>query len=137
MEDLKRNIEYAALVLETAYLDETRRICEEDDDLAEVTPDVSYIWIFVEKSDCFRLCQMKYGNGWQQLLLGRLSVLRNAESLNSSPSQMQSEQAFSLTKSSAELRTSRRRFHLSTGLTYRQFFEDYTLIFWVVFCEFN
>lgn len=34
LEDLKRNIEYAALVLETAYLDETRRICDEDDDLA-------------------------------------------------------------------------------------------------------
>ncbi|KAE9556306.1 hypothetical protein FO519_000489 [Halicephalobus sp. NKZ332] len=39
LEDLKRNIEYAALVLETAYMDETRRICDEDDDLAEVTPD--------------------------------------------------------------------------------------------------
>ncbi|WKX91319.1 hypothetical protein Q1695_009844 [Nippostrongylus brasiliensis] len=36
LEDLKRNIEYAALVLETAYMDETRRICDEDDDLAEV-----------------------------------------------------------------------------------------------------
>ncbi|KAJ1367277.1 3',5'-cyclic-nucleotide phosphodiesterase pde1 [Parelaphostrongylus tenuis] len=39
LEDLKRNIEYAALVLETAYMDETRRICDEDDDLAEVTPE--------------------------------------------------------------------------------------------------
>ncbi|CAI4230238.1 unnamed protein product [Auanema sp. JU1783] len=39
IEDLKRNIEYAALVLETAYMDETRRICDEDDDLAEVTPE--------------------------------------------------------------------------------------------------
>ena len=25
-------------MLETAYVDETRRICDEDDDLAEVTP---------------------------------------------------------------------------------------------------
>ncbi|KAI6241378.1 Phosphodiesterase [Aphelenchoides fujianensis] len=40
LEDLKRNIEYAALVLETAYMDETRRLCDEDDELAEVTPDV-------------------------------------------------------------------------------------------------
>ena len=55
LDDLKKNIEYAALVLETAYMDETRlvkcfdftcktdiyfsRICDEDDDLAEVTPD--------------------------------------------------------------------------------------------------
>ncbi|VDM43333.1 unnamed protein product [Toxocara canis] len=39
LDDLKRNIEYAALVLETAYMDETRRICDEDDDLSEVTPE--------------------------------------------------------------------------------------------------
>ncbi|CAB3408849.1 unnamed protein product [Caenorhabditis bovis] len=39
LEDLKRNIEYAALVLETAYMDETRRICDEDEELAEVTPE--------------------------------------------------------------------------------------------------
>ncbi|VDL75900.1 unnamed protein product [Nippostrongylus brasiliensis] len=45
LEDLKRNIEYAALVLETAYMDETRRICDEDDDLAEVTPETVREWL--------------------------------------------------------------------------------------------
>ncbi|VDK49889.1 unnamed protein product [Anisakis simplex] len=49
LEDLKKNIEYAALVLETAYMDETRRICDEDDDLAEVTsesvPDEVREWL--------------------------------------------------------------------------------------------
>ncbi|KAK3601323.1 hypothetical protein CHS0354_011925 [Potamilus streckersoni] len=38
-EDLKKNIEYAASVLETVYLDETRRLCDEDDELSEVEPD--------------------------------------------------------------------------------------------------
>ncbi|XP_013397704.1 calcium/calmodulin-dependent 3',5'-cyclic nucleotide phosphodiesterase 1A isoform X3 [Lingula anatina] len=38
-EDLKRNLEYAASVLETVYIDETRRLCDEDDELSEVEPD--------------------------------------------------------------------------------------------------
>ncbi|MFH4975533.1 hypothetical protein AB6A40_002242 [Gnathostoma spinigerum] len=37
--DLKRNLEYAALALESAYVDETRRICDEDDELADVALD--------------------------------------------------------------------------------------------------
>ncbi|XP_076458789.1 putative 3',5'-cyclic phosphodiesterase pde-1 isoform X2 [Babylonia areolata] len=38
-EDLKRNLEYAASVLETVYIDEARRLCDEDDELSEVEPD--------------------------------------------------------------------------------------------------
>ncbi|XP_071101188.1 dual specificity calcium/calmodulin-dependent 3',5'-cyclic nucleotide phosphodiesterase 1A-like isoform X5 [Haliotis cracherodii] len=44
-EDLKNNLEYAASVLESVYIDETRpetlerRLCEEDDELSEVEPD--------------------------------------------------------------------------------------------------
>ncbi|XP_055869457.1 dual specificity calcium/calmodulin-dependent 3',5'-cyclic nucleotide phosphodiesterase 1C-like isoform X4 [Biomphalaria glabrata] len=38
-EDMKKNLEYAANVLETVYIDETRRLCEEDDELSEVEPD--------------------------------------------------------------------------------------------------
>ncbi|VDM96596.1 unnamed protein product [Thelazia callipaeda] len=38
-DDLKKNLEYATLLLETAYIDETRRICDEDDDLADMTPE--------------------------------------------------------------------------------------------------
>ncbi|XP_063412455.1 dual specificity calcium/calmodulin-dependent 3',5'-cyclic nucleotide phosphodiesterase 1A-like isoform X3 [Mytilus trossulus] len=38
-EDLQRNLEYAASVLETVYIDETRRLCDEDDELSEVEPD--------------------------------------------------------------------------------------------------
>ncbi|OZC08947.1 Calcium/calmodulin-dependent 3',5'-cyclic nucleotide phosphodiesterase 1B family protein [Onchocerca flexuosa] len=36
MDDLKKNLEYAVLLLETEYIDETRRICDEEDDLADV-----------------------------------------------------------------------------------------------------
>ncbi|XP_050419545.1 dual specificity calcium/calmodulin-dependent 3',5'-cyclic nucleotide phosphodiesterase 1A isoform X3 [Patella vulgata] len=38
-EDLKKNLEYASSVLETIYIDETRRLCDEDDELSEVEPD--------------------------------------------------------------------------------------------------
>ncbi|KAJ8320160.1 hypothetical protein KUTeg_001747, partial [Tegillarca granosa] len=38
-QDLQKNIEYAASVLETVYIDETRRLCDEDDELSEVEPD--------------------------------------------------------------------------------------------------
>ncbi|PVD38072.1 hypothetical protein C0Q70_00683 [Pomacea canaliculata] len=38
-DDLKRNLEYAASVLENVYIDETRRLCDEDDELSEVEPD--------------------------------------------------------------------------------------------------
>ncbi|XP_033727876.1 calcium/calmodulin-dependent 3',5'-cyclic nucleotide phosphodiesterase 1A-like isoform X2 [Pecten maximus] len=46
-EDLQRNLEYAASVLETVYIDETRpkqesqevRLCDDDDELSEVEPD--------------------------------------------------------------------------------------------------
>ncbi|XP_064646960.1 dual specificity calcium/calmodulin-dependent 3',5'-cyclic nucleotide phosphodiesterase 1A-like isoform X13 [Lineus longissimus] len=38
-EDLIKNLEYAASVLETVYIDETRRLCDEDDELSEVEPD--------------------------------------------------------------------------------------------------
>ncbi|ELU10052.1 hypothetical protein CAPTEDRAFT_103680 [Capitella teleta] len=38
-EDLMRNLEYAAQVLETVYIDETRRLCDEEDELSEVEPD--------------------------------------------------------------------------------------------------
>ncbi|KAL5006121.1 hypothetical protein ScPMuIL_017279 [Solemya velum] len=38
-EDLTKNLEYAASVLETVYIDETRRLCDEDDELSEVEPD--------------------------------------------------------------------------------------------------
>lgn len=38
-EDLQKNLEYAASVLETVYIDETRRLCDEDDELSEVEPD--------------------------------------------------------------------------------------------------
>ncbi|XP_077997949.1 dual specificity calcium/calmodulin-dependent 3',5'-cyclic nucleotide phosphodiesterase 1A-like [Glandiceps talaboti] len=37
--DLKKNLEYAASVLEAVYLDETRRLFDEDDELSEVNPD--------------------------------------------------------------------------------------------------
>nr|XP_006819270.1 PREDICTED: calcium/calmodulin-dependent 3',5'-cyclic nucleotide phosphodiesterase 1C-like [Saccoglossus kowalevskii] len=37
--DLKKNLEYAASVLESVYLDETRRLFDEDDELSEVHPD--------------------------------------------------------------------------------------------------
>ncbi|VDD92269.1 unnamed protein product [Enterobius vermicularis] len=36
LEDLKQNIEYAAMLLETTYMEDTRRICDEDDELSEV-----------------------------------------------------------------------------------------------------
>uniref|UniRef100_A0A0R3RR36 Phosphodiesterase n=1 Tax=Elaeophora elaphi TaxID=1147741 RepID=A0A0R3RR36_9BILA len=36
MDDLKKNLEYAALLLETEYMNETRRICDEEDDLPYV-----------------------------------------------------------------------------------------------------
>ncbi|KAM3721537.1 putative 3',5'-cyclic phosphodiesterase pde-1 [Dirofilaria immitis] len=39
IDDLKKNLEYAALLLETEYMDETRRICDEEDDLADVKPE--------------------------------------------------------------------------------------------------
>lgn len=40
IDDLKKNLEYAALVLETAYLDDARKLVDEDaDELAEVSPD--------------------------------------------------------------------------------------------------
>ncbi|XP_070570274.1 dual specificity calcium/calmodulin-dependent 3',5'-cyclic nucleotide phosphodiesterase 1A-like isoform X20 [Ptychodera flava] len=39
LSDLKKNLEYAASVLETVYLDETRRLYDEDDELSEVNPD--------------------------------------------------------------------------------------------------
>ncbi|KAH3749376.1 hypothetical protein DPMN_183873, partial [Dreissena polymorpha] len=38
-EDLLKNLEYAAQVLETVYIDETRRLCDEEDELSEVEPD--------------------------------------------------------------------------------------------------
>jgi calcium/calmodulin-dependent 3',5'-cyclic nucleotide phosphodiesterase len=38
-EDLIKNLEYAASVLETVYIDETRRLCDEEDELSEVEPD--------------------------------------------------------------------------------------------------
>ncbi|PAV72834.1 hypothetical protein WR25_19005 [Diploscapter pachys] len=63
LEDLKRNIEYAALVLETAYMDETRRICDEDDELTDITPeavpeeDINH-WYF----DPFKLNEISEGH---------------------------------------------------------------------------
>nr|XP_034303432.1 calcium/calmodulin-dependent 3',5'-cyclic nucleotide phosphodiesterase 1A isoform X16 [Crassostrea gigas] len=38
-EDLYKNLEYAASVLESVYVDETRRLTDEDDELSEVEPD--------------------------------------------------------------------------------------------------
>ncbi|XP_041373982.1 calcium/calmodulin-dependent 3',5'-cyclic nucleotide phosphodiesterase 1A-like isoform X2 [Gigantopelta aegis] len=38
-EDMKNNLEYAASLLENLYIDETRRLCDEDDELSEVEPD--------------------------------------------------------------------------------------------------
>ncbi|XP_056010991.1 dual specificity calcium/calmodulin-dependent 3',5'-cyclic nucleotide phosphodiesterase 1A-like isoform X32 [Ostrea edulis] len=38
-EDLHKNLEYAASVLESVYIDETRRLTDEDDELSEVEPD--------------------------------------------------------------------------------------------------
>ncbi|CAF0802728.1 unnamed protein product [Didymodactylos carnosus] len=38
-EDLMRNLDYVARVLESAHLDETRRLMEEDDVLSEIEPD--------------------------------------------------------------------------------------------------
>ncbi|XP_061164407.1 dual specificity calcium/calmodulin-dependent 3',5'-cyclic nucleotide phosphodiesterase 1A-like isoform X5 [Saccostrea echinata] len=38
-EDLYKNLEYAASVLESVYIDETRRLTDEDDELSEVEPD--------------------------------------------------------------------------------------------------
>ncbi|VDO22310.1 unnamed protein product [Brugia timori] len=39
MDDLKKNLEYMALLLETECMNETRRICDEEDDLADVKPE--------------------------------------------------------------------------------------------------
>lgn len=38
-EDLLKNLAYAADVLEAVYIDETKRLCDEDDELSEVEPD--------------------------------------------------------------------------------------------------
>uniref|UniRef100_A0A1I7VEE9 Phosphodiesterase n=1 Tax=Loa loa TaxID=7209 RepID=A0A1I7VEE9_LOALO len=40
MDNLKKNLEYMTLLLETEYMDETRRICDEENDLADVKPEV-------------------------------------------------------------------------------------------------
>ncbi|KAL3998039.1 3'5'-cyclic nucleotide phosphodiesterase family protein [Acanthocheilonema viteae] len=38
-DDFKKNLEYAALLLETEYTDEIRRICDEEDDLTDIKPE--------------------------------------------------------------------------------------------------
>lgn len=38
-EDLLKNLAYAADVLQAVYIDETKRLCDEDDELSEVEPD--------------------------------------------------------------------------------------------------
>ncbi|VDK84009.1 unnamed protein product [Litomosoides sigmodontis] len=39
MDDLKKNLEYTALLLETEHMEEARRICDEENDLVDVKPE--------------------------------------------------------------------------------------------------